>query len=85
MNSDIKEKLIVRYRELYNGVKIPMLGFGVYQIPKYEDAKQAVLAALKTGYRLIDTAQGYMNEEAVGVAIISMHGKVWKNYIKTAS
>lgn len=46
-----------------------MLGFGVYQIPKYEDAKQAVLAALKTGYRLIDTAQGYMNEEAVGVAI----------------
>ena len=49
MNSDIKEKLIVRYRELYNGVKIPMLGFGVYQIPKYEDAKQAVLAALKTG------------------------------------
>lgn len=75
----------MRYRELYNGVKIPMLGFGVYQIPKYEDAKQAVLAALKTGYRLIDTAQGYMNEEAVGVAIISMHGKVWKNYIKTAS
>ena len=59
----------MRYRELYNGVKIPMLGFGVYQIPKYEDAKQAVLAALKTGYRLIDTAQGYMNEEAVGVAI----------------
>lgn len=59
----------MKYRELYNGVKIPMLGFGVYQIPKYEDAKQAVLAALKTGYRLIDTAQGYMNEEAVGVAI----------------
>ena len=59
----------MRYRELYNGVKIPMLGFGVYQIPKYEDAKQAVLAALKTGYRLIDTAQGYMNEEAVGVAV----------------
>ena len=52
----------MEYRELYNGVKIPMLGFGVYQIPEYEDAKKAVLAALKTGYRLIDTAQGYMNE-----------------------
>ena len=59
----------MEYRELYNGVKIPMLGFGVYQIPEYEDAKKAVLAALKTGYRLIDTAQGYMNEEAVGAAI----------------
>ena len=46
-----------------------MLGFGVYQIPEYEDAKKAVLAALKTGYRLIDTAQGYMNEAAVGAAI----------------
>lgn len=59
----------MEYRELYNGVKIPMLGFGVYQIPEYEDAKKCVLAALKNGYRLIDTAQGYMNEEAVGEAI----------------
>ncbi len=59
----------MEYREFYNGVKIPMLGFGVYQIPEYEDAKKAVLTALKTGYRLIDTAQGYMNEKAVGDAI----------------
>lgn len=59
----------MEYREFYNGVKIPMLGFGVYQIPKYEDAKTAVLTALKNGYRLIDTAQGYMNEKAVGDAI----------------
>lgn len=59
----------MEYRELYNGVKIPMLGFGVYQIPEYEKAKEAVLTALKTGYRLIDTAQGYMNEKAVGDAI----------------
>lgn len=57
------------YREFYNGVKIPMLGYGVFQIPKYEEAKQSVLAALHTGYRLIDTAQGYMNEKAVGDAI----------------
>ncbi len=59
----------MEYRELYNGIKIPMLGYGVYQIPEYEDAKACVLAALKNGYRLIDTAQGYMNEEAVGDAI----------------
>lgn len=59
----------MEYREFYNGVKIPMLGFGVYQIPEYKDAKDAVLAALKAGYRLIDTAQGYMNEKAVGDAI----------------
>jgi diketogulonate reductase-like aldo/keto reductase len=59
----------MEYRELYNGVKIPMLGFGVYQIPEHEDAKKCVLAALNNGYRLIDTAQGYMNEEAVGEAI----------------
>ena len=52
----------MEYREFYNGVKIPMLGFGVYQIPEYEAAKKAVLTALKTGYRLIDTAQSYMNE-----------------------
>lgn len=59
----------MEYREFYNGVKIPMLGFGVYQVPEYEDAKKAVLAALKAGYRLIDTAQGYKNEQAVGDAI----------------
>ena len=46
-----------------------MLGFGVYRVPEYEDAKKAVLAALKAGYRLIDTAQGYKNEQAVGDAI----------------
>ena len=37
----------MEYRNLYNGVKIPMLGFGVFQIPKYEEAKEAVLTALK--------------------------------------
>ncbi|WP_455760173.1 hypothetical protein [Cloacibacillus evryensis] len=52
----------MEYREFYSGVKIPMVGFGVYQIPEYEDAKKAVLTALNAGYRLIDTAQGYMNE-----------------------
>lgn len=46
-----------------------MLGFGVFQVPDYDNAKQAVLTALKAGYRLIDTAQAYMNEKAVGDAI----------------
>lgn len=59
----------MEYREFYNGVRIPMLGFGVYQIPEYETAKQAVLTALNAGYRLIDTAQAYQNEKAVGDAI----------------
>lgn len=59
----------MEYREFYNGVKIPVIGFGVFQIPEYEKAKKAVLTALKTGYRLIDTAQAYMNEKAVGDAV----------------
>ena len=59
----------MEYRKLYNGVKIPMLGFGVFQIPDHTDAKKAVLSALKVGYRLIDTAQSYMNERAVGEAV----------------
>ncbi|CAM3958691.1 aldo/keto reductase [Saccharibacillus endophyticus] len=54
---------------LNNGVKMPLLGFGVYQIPDAEQCENAVYEALKTGYRLIDTAAGYMNEEAVGRAI----------------
>ena len=59
----------MEYREFYNGVKIPMIGFGVFQIPDYEQAKKSVLSALKAGYRLIDTAQAYGNEKAVGDAI----------------
>lgn len=59
----------MEYRELYNGVKIPMLGYGVFQIPDHEEAKKSVVTALKNGYRLIDTAQAYLNETAVGEAI----------------
>jgi Aldo/keto reductases, related to diketogulonate reductase len=54
---------------LNNGVKMPLLGFGVYQIPDAEQCENAVYEALMTGYRLIDTAAGYLNEEAVGRAI----------------
>lgn len=53
---------------LNNGVEMPILGFGVYQIPQ-EETKQAVLDAIDVGYRLIDTAQSYFNEEQVGEAI----------------
>ncbi|MEU4727459.1 aldo/keto reductase [Streptomyces sp. NPDC023588] len=53
---------------LNNGVEIPILGFGVYQIPA-EETEQAVTAALASGYRLLDTAAAYGNEEAVGRAI----------------
>lgn len=54
---------------LNNGVKMPILGFGVYQIPDAEECENAVYEALSAGYRLIDTASGYLNEEAVGRAI----------------
>lgn len=54
---------------LNNGIEMPILGFGVYQIQDPVECEQAVYDALMTGYRLIDTASAYMNEEAVGRAI----------------
>ena len=53
---------------LHNGVKMPIIGIGVFQIPD-DQTEQAVTDALTSGYRLIDTAASYMNEEAVGRAI----------------
>ena len=55
--------------ELNNGVKMPILGFGVFQIPNAEECEKTVIEAINVGYRLIDTAASYMNEEAVGNAI----------------
>lgn len=55
--------------KLNNGVKMPTLGFGVFQVPDLDEAEPAVTDALNTGYRLIDTAAAYQNEEAVGKAI----------------
>lgn len=54
---------------LNNGVKMPMEGFGVFQVLDLAQCEQAVLDAISTGYRSIDTAAAYMNEEAVGAAI----------------
>ena len=54
---------------LNNGVEMPLLGFGVFQIPDAEECERSVCDALRTGYRLLDTAAAYLNEEAVGNAI----------------
>ena len=54
---------------LNNGIEMPILGFGVFQIPNENECEQAVIDAIKTGYRLIDTAASYQNETAVGNAI----------------
>lgn len=59
----------MEYITLNNGVNMPMLGFGVFQIPEHKEAVQAVNDALESRYRLIDTAAAYFNEEAVGEAI----------------
>ena len=55
--------------KLNNGVKMPLEGFGVFQVDDLQICEQAVLEAIQTGYRLIDTASVYMNEEAVGRAL----------------
>lgn len=57
------------YKTLSNGVKMPILGFGVYQVPDLDECERVVSDAISVGYRSIDTAQAYMNEEAVGNAI----------------
>lgn len=59
----------MEYKTLNNGVKMPMVGFGVFQIQDASTTQLVVEEAIKTGYRLIDTAQAYGNEEAVGKAI----------------
>lgn len=55
---------------LNNGVEMPILGFGTYQITDPKAAEQAVISAIQAGYRHIDTAQSYLNEEAVGRGIV---------------
>lgn len=61
--------MTMNYVTLENGVKMPQLGYGVYQVTK-EECERCVLDALKVGYRLFDTAQSYFNEEEVGNAIV---------------
>ena len=58
----------MEYTTLSNGVKMPLLGYGVFLVSP-EECERCVLDAISTGYRLIDTAQAYFNEEGVGAAI----------------
>ncbi len=58
----------MKYVTLNNGIKMPMLGYGVYQTPP-SDTRRCVLDAIDVGYRSIDTAQAYGNEEGVGAAL----------------
>ena len=60
---------MMEYVTLNNGVKMPLEGFGVFQVPDPAQCEQAVLDAIESGYRLIDTAAAYMNEKAVGEAV----------------
>lgn len=68
-------KLIIRgviamnYVTLNNGAKMPSIGYGVFQIRDEHEAEQSIISAIQSGYRLIDTAASYMNEEAVGKGI----------------
>jgi 2,5-diketo-D-gluconate reductase A len=55
--------------KLNNGVEMPILGFGVFQVPNLAECERSVLDAIESGYRLIDTAASYQNEEAVGSAV----------------
>jgi 2,5-diketo-D-gluconate reductase A len=55
--------------KLNNGVEMPILGFGVFQVKDLKECERSVIDAIQSGYRLIDTAQSYENEEAVGTAI----------------
>jgi 2,5-diketo-D-gluconate reductase A len=64
----MEEEPIMEYVTLSNGVKMPILGYGVYQVTQ-DECERCVLDALKAGYRSIDTAQSYFNEEQVGSAI----------------
>lgn len=59
----------MEYITLRNGVRMPMEGFGVFQVPEAAVCEKAVHSALTAGYRLIDTAAAYLNEKAVGAAI----------------
>ncbi|NOT73520.1 MAG: aldo/keto reductase [Cyclobacteriaceae bacterium] len=67
--NSLSENISTPTVRLNNGVEMPVLGFGVFQVPDLSECERSVNDAIQTGYRLIDTAASYMNEEAVGNAI----------------
>ena len=60
---------IMEYVTLSNGLKMPMVGFGVFRVPDKKECEESVYQAIKAGYRLIDTAASYTNEDAVGAGV----------------
>ena len=70
MDQFINGGINMEYITLNNGVKMPVLGYGVYQVPDLEECERCVLDVISIGYRSIDTAQAYNNEQAVGNAIV---------------
>src|SRR5258706_14008608 len=62
-------ELTMQTVKLNNGIEMPILGFGVFQVPDPSECERSVYDAIQVGYRLIDTAASYLNEEAVGRAI----------------
>lgn len=84
-----ERRIILDTIKLNNGIEMPLLGLGVFQVNDLKKCEESVLHALKIGYRLIDTAAGYGNEEAVGRAVkksgisreeIFITSKVWIKY-----
>ena len=73
----------MEYKILSNGIKMPMVGFGVFQVDDQKVCEQAVLDAIKVGYRSIDTAATYLNEEAVGRAVAASGIKREELFITT--
>ena len=73
----------MEYKVLSNGVKMPMVGFGVFQVDDQKVCEQAVLDAIEVGYRSIDTAATYLNEEAVGRAVAASRVKREELFITT--
>ena len=59
----------MEYIILNNQIEMPILGLGVFQVPDKKECQETVFQAIKAGYRLIDTAASYMNEDAVGNAV----------------
>lgn len=64
-----RDDATIQKAKLNNGVEMPILGFGVFQVPDPNECERSVNEAIQSGYRLIDTAASYLNEEAVGKAI----------------
>ena len=73
----------MEYKVLSNGIKMPMVGFGVFQVDDQKVCEQAVLDAIEVGYRSIDTAATYLNEEAVGRAVAASGVKREELFITT--